>query len=131
MPSGPPELHEYWCARDERGGDIAAQHHLQSRGFTLTKTWSWRPPWGHQFSDEDNSAINYLCWEWDFGGVEDEEAIRALAIAEALTSRPPDSQSMFARAMVIADRMRADAIADRGKELRGPLASALKPGEAK
>jgi len=71
MPSGPPELHEYWCSKSQDGGDFAAIKHLRSRGLTLTDRWEWRKPPEFEFSEEDYRAINYLMWEWDFGGIED------------------------------------------------------------
>jgi hypothetical protein len=75
MPSGPPELHDYWCAKDETGaGDLAAKHYLEDRGYILTRRWTWIQPESIETpSPEDNKAINYLVWEWDWGGLDGEE----------------------------------------------------------
>lgn len=82
MPSGPPELHAYWCEKDQSvdthgdrmcAGDRAAQKHLMDRGYTLTRKWTWvKPPNIEEPTEEDNRALNYLVWEWDFGGIEGE-----------------------------------------------------------
>lgn len=74
MPSGSPELHEYWCSRDlEQGrGDLAAMNHLRARGYRLSNDgkWEWiSPVFPPEPSEEALRAINYLCWEWDFGGL--------------------------------------------------------------
>lgn len=70
MPSGPPELHEKWCAAGDLGGDGNAQKYLCDRGWTLLTTWQWREPTpGYSPTPEEISAINYLMWEWDFGGI--------------------------------------------------------------
>ena len=74
MPSGPPELHAYWCAQDPDGlGDEAAIRHLRQRGFILTKRAEWRQPAGMNLSDLDVYAIQYMILEWDFGGIEKPE----------------------------------------------------------
>ena len=107
MPSGPPELHRYWCDKDPGGnGDWAAQAHLRARGYVLTRRWDWWIPFGRELSDEDESAIRYLMLEWDFGGAVREEDIRARALAEALKTKPDDAQSLVARAMMLAEPMR-------------------------
>ena len=71
MPSGPPELHEKWCAHGPyEFGDWNAQRFLQDRGWVLGRNWHWTPPTpGHEETPEESEAINYLVWEWDFGGV--------------------------------------------------------------
>lgn len=72
MPSGPPELHEFWCNHGPTEyGDLNAMKYLKDRGYKLTKKWSWvLPSKGYEPRALDNSAINYLCWEWDFGGID-------------------------------------------------------------
>lgn len=75
MPSGPPELHEKWCAfgPHEDNGDLNAQTYLKSKGYRLTRQWFWvKPNTEHIPTEEEYSAINYLCWEWDFGGFEED-----------------------------------------------------------
>jgi hypothetical protein len=75
MPSGPPELHKYWCDKDPEGcGDAAAIEYLGRQGYKLTKEWFWIPPTpDHEPTEEENKALNYLVWEWDFGGVVDRD----------------------------------------------------------
>lgn len=67
MPSGPPELHEYWCNKDDEGvGDRAAWTHLASRGYKNRKGIIYHPDPNHQELPEDGKAIDYLCAEWDW-----------------------------------------------------------------
>lgn len=67
MPSGPPELHQYWCDKDPIGsGDTAAWEYLKSRGYRDRKFVIYHPDPNHKESEEDAKAINYLCWEWDW-----------------------------------------------------------------
>lgn len=72
MPSGPPELHEKFCAMDADGcGDLAAQVFLHERGYRLTEGWGWSlPSPDHVPTASEIEAVNYLCWEWDFSGIE-------------------------------------------------------------
>lgn len=73
MPSGPPELHRYWCRKGpyDGEGDTNAMHYLRQRGYVLTKGWTWiKPASIPEPSPEDNKALNYLVWEWDFGDIE-------------------------------------------------------------
>lgn len=71
MPSGPPELHEEWCGKGPTEyGDHNAQYFLKLRGYRLTNGFEWELPRpGHEPVEEENSAINYLIMEWDFGGL--------------------------------------------------------------
>lgn len=73
MPSGPPELHEYWCNKDPDGsGDWAAIRYLKSKNYTLLPTFFWvKPSPDHVPTAEENMALNYLWWEWDFGGIKE------------------------------------------------------------
>lgn len=84
MPSGPPELHEFWSNyytdwKDERmagSGDLAAQRYLKEQGFTLTRGWEWIHPTYVSIEDLtelEYDAIKYLVWEWDFGGFRQEK----------------------------------------------------------
>lgn len=67
MPQGPAELHEYWESKSDKGGDDAAMTHLlDNRGFRCRNGIILQPK-GHVNSEEDNSAIDYLCMEWDYG----------------------------------------------------------------
>lgn len=73
MPSGPPELHEFWSNYDQHGyADTNAQMYLQSQGYKLVNGWDWeRPSLTHEPTELEISAINYLMWEWewDWGGI--------------------------------------------------------------
>lgn len=80
MPSGPPELHEFWSSYytdwpDERmqgSGDLAAERYLNEAGFTLTRGWQWTHPTYKSIEDLtelEYSAVSYLVMEWDYGGV--------------------------------------------------------------
>lgn len=73
MPSGPPELHEYWSNKDENNyADVNAQVYLQKQGYTLVNGFEWnRPSLDHEPTEEELSAISYLMWEWDWGGIAD------------------------------------------------------------
>lgn len=73
MPSGPPELHEYWSNKDlnSLGADVNATRYLEKNGYVLTKEWEWTHPTYKHVNDlpeEDWSAISYLIMEWDYGG---------------------------------------------------------------
>jgi len=78
MPSGPAELHERW------GGDAAALQHLHDRGYGETPSGLLVPPRDHEASDDDNSALNYLFLEWDYGVMEDAIAIEAFWLDRGL-----------------------------------------------
>lgn len=75
MPSGPPELHEYWCAAGpyDGDGDLNAIRHLQERGFAQCYSFDlsldWIAPDGLKPTALDLSAIDYLALEWDWGGL--------------------------------------------------------------
>lgn len=64
MPSAPPELQAKW--RD----DASAIAHLKHAGFKLRRDWHWTLPYPDYLpTAEDNSALDYLFLEWDFGGI--------------------------------------------------------------
>lgn len=72
MPSGPPELHQYWEEKDPNspGADYNAEKHLKEQGYILTRGWEWIHPTYTDINtlpDEDWSAISYLIMEWDYG----------------------------------------------------------------
>lgn len=51
-------------------GTVTAERHLKIRGYTLTQHWFWiKPPGLDEPSEDDWSAICYLCDEWDYGGL--------------------------------------------------------------
>lgn len=59
MPQGPVELHEKW------GSDAAALDYL--RANFVNDRGLIRPRHGNKPTDEEWSAIQYLCYEWDYG----------------------------------------------------------------
>lgn len=64
MPSGPPELHEKWET------DGKAIRYLEACGYKLTKHFHWLlPDRNHRPTNEEQEAITYLIYEWDFGGI--------------------------------------------------------------
>ena len=60
MPSGPIELHEKWQCPS-----IALEHlalnFIDDRGVIRPRVS------GYQMTQEEESAVEYLCFEWDFG----------------------------------------------------------------
>jgi len=54
------------------GGDTAAIDCLKKAGFVLTEQWTWIPPKDHEPTEREWDAIDYLIFEWDFGGLERE-----------------------------------------------------------
>ena len=67
MPQASDELRAYWGGAD----DAPAIEHLKSRGYVLTRRWTWIKPEGLEPSKRDWCAIQFLAEEWDFGGLEE------------------------------------------------------------
>ena len=69
MPQASSELRAKWPGHD----DQAISFLCHEREFVLTQRWTWVPPnfktW-KELDDREQSAINYMCDEWDFGGLE-------------------------------------------------------------
>lgn len=67
MPSGPPELHEKWCNKGPfRGfGDSNAVRFLMERGIHSDRG-VYRLPKTKRLTEEEGSALDYLCMEWDY-----------------------------------------------------------------
>lgn len=67
MPQASEELRAMWP-----GGDDQAMFYLHGRGYKYSfNEHTRRLPWpGFIVSDLDRSALDYLIWEWDFGGLE-------------------------------------------------------------
>lgn len=73
MPQADPALRAEW----EDGPGTAEENalvHLEGNGFVLTEKWTWRKPKGHVLSARDWSAIQYMCDDWDYGGLESDDA---------------------------------------------------------
>lgn len=68
MPTASDELRAYWGGAD----DAPAMQHLESRGYKLTRRWTWIQPKGVEMSERDYLAIRFLNDEWDMGGIEKE-----------------------------------------------------------
>lgn len=68
MPTASDELRAYWGGAD----DDPPMRHLESRGYKLTRKWTWIPPKGVEMSERDYLAIRFLIDEWDMGGIEKE-----------------------------------------------------------
>lgn len=46
---------------------------LKSHGFTLTSDWCWKLPTSyHHVSCYEWLCIQFLCYEWDFGAIMDD-----------------------------------------------------------
>lgn len=70
MPSGPPELHEFWSNFDPDGyADMNAANYLKKQGYREDRFEWLRPSLEHEPTELELSAINYLMWEWDWGGI--------------------------------------------------------------
>lgn len=61
MPTGDPKLHAKW------GGDGPALRHLAENFCVSRGGIIYRRRSSYCLTDEDNSAIDYLFQEWDYG----------------------------------------------------------------
>lgn len=65
MPQASDEQRAEWGISEDR-----AMRHLDERGFVLGRDWYWRKPSpDYVMTAKDWSAIDFLCDEWDFGGL--------------------------------------------------------------
>ncbi len=60
MPSGPIELHEKW-GDPSRALECLALNFRDDKGVIRPRCDSYT------MTDDEASAVNYLCMEWDFG----------------------------------------------------------------
>ena len=67
MPQASDELRTYWGGVSEH----PAIEHLKSRGYKLTRQWTWKKPDNLEMSHRDILAVMFLMHEWDFGGVDE------------------------------------------------------------
>jgi hypothetical protein len=65
MPQATRELQIKWDHDNQMDGK--AMRHLSLAGFTFPKGGIIRAPEGYTPTDDDYSAIDYLCQEWDYG----------------------------------------------------------------
>jgi hypothetical protein len=59
------------------GSDAACIGFLERAGYTLHRDWTWSKPGVSQWSDateQERMCIAFLCDEWDFGGLQKQEA---------------------------------------------------------
>lgn len=69
MPQASDALREAWGGECGVGEDKALAH-LQGRGFKLTRQFDWVLPHpGYQPDADDWGAIDFLVYEWDYGGL--------------------------------------------------------------
>lgn len=67
MPSTTPERLRRWGGEGGVGEDKAIRY-LRRRGYVLTRTWFWIPPYDHEPTYKELDAMRFLIEEWDFGG---------------------------------------------------------------
>lgn len=69
MPSGPAWLHEKWCDYGPYigHGDSNALHLLEKGGLKPNRGGMFLIPKSRKLTDEENSALDYLFMEWDYG----------------------------------------------------------------
>lgn len=68
MPQASDELRAKW------GDDQTATKYLTDRGWKLSEKhkWHWvKPTPDHVVTPDEDSALDYMCYEWDFGGIVD------------------------------------------------------------
>ena len=69
MPSATEELRNLWHGPRE----WYAIDFLERRGYKLRRDFFWDPP-DREPTHDENSAINFLFYEWDFGGIVEKES---------------------------------------------------------
>jgi len=71
MPQATEAQRARWGISEEKAID-----HLESRGFKLTREWTWLAPEGRVPDEDDWSAIDFLIDEYDFAGLEGVDVYR-------------------------------------------------------
>jgi hypothetical protein len=71
MPQATDEQRARWP-----GWDAEAIKFLEDAGYKLTRDWEWIKPVGHTPTERELDAIDYMCNEWDFGGIQTQVYIR-------------------------------------------------------
>jgi hypothetical protein len=66
MPSASDELRAEWGGQDGIGEDKAMAF-LKEKGWHLSETWYYNHPTGHEPTEEEWRALDFLIQEWDFG----------------------------------------------------------------
>ncbi len=65
MPQATEELRRRWHGPS----DITATKFLEARGYTLNDSFEWVAPEGHEPTEEELSAMEFMFQEWDYGGL--------------------------------------------------------------
>jgi hypothetical protein len=69
MPQAPEALRQRWGHYDAvNSGDLVVSQFLESHGYKLLRNFEWLVPEGHQPTEDELSAIDYMAYEWDYGG---------------------------------------------------------------
>ena len=75
MPQASEELRNQWKHHEEGGGDALAIKTLEAAGYTLRSDWTWTLPTpDHDPTIREIRAMEYLIFEWDFGGIRRDKA---------------------------------------------------------
>lgn len=71
MPQATDELRDRMFRYFGNGiDDTGPIRFLESHGFTLDKSWCWiKPCESHTISMDEFYCLQFLCDEWDFGGI--------------------------------------------------------------
>lgn len=64
MPQASDDQRADWGIDD---GPVIA--YLKAAGYRLERDWSWTAPKDHEPTRNELSAIRFLIYEWDFGGL--------------------------------------------------------------
>lgn len=70
MPQASDEQRARW-----NGPDMAVTF-LEQAGYKQTESYTWHAPDGHIPTERELDAIDFLCDEWDWGGLDDPSRIR-------------------------------------------------------
>ena len=66
MPQASQKLRDEWNGPSEE----TAIKYLEAKGFVQQRNWCWlRPSPTYEMTEKDWSAIQFLCDEWDMGGL--------------------------------------------------------------
>lgn len=64
MPQATQELRDRWD--HDTYMEKLAWDHLRKRGFTFDRSGMIKAPKGYDPTEDDYSAIDYMCQEWDY-----------------------------------------------------------------
>jgi hypothetical protein len=69
LPQASDEDRERYCQTFPDIGCEHAQAELERRGYQLTRGYDWRPPEGHEPTEDELFWIGFLVDEWDYGWI--------------------------------------------------------------